>query len=189
MTESSAAPALQPLLPCPFCGGEPSYDNSDEASGGKWYACNDCGARQRVPYGTSEAELRARWNRRARSDSAAQRDAVLEEAATLVQNGADIFSCCQTNCRVADAIRALKKAAPQAQKQGNVESLETAGQPAESAQTTARCVGGLTRQEIIDNVELALETRAYSPTLLRNLRDMALRSIDAATPNRTLTKE
>ena len=50
------------LLPCPFCGGVPEYDNSETA---RWYQCDDCGARIGSSYSGTEERLRKMWNRRA----------------------------------------------------------------------------------------------------------------------------
>ena len=47
----------EPLLACPFCGGKPEYDNSDNANGGKWYGCTECGARQWAPEGSNFYEM------------------------------------------------------------------------------------------------------------------------------------
>lgn len=46
----SVAPRQNELLPCPFCGGEADYDNSDYSGGGQWFQCVQCGARQWAPY-------------------------------------------------------------------------------------------------------------------------------------------
>lgn len=42
-SEDSFGSSLTELLPCPFCGGEGHYDNSD-VSAHEWIACTVCGA-------------------------------------------------------------------------------------------------------------------------------------------------
>lgn len=66
------------LKPCPFCGGTAAYDNADDRSGGKWFACTDCGARMWSPYGISTEVLAERWNKRTPPE---ERQTILEEAA------------------------------------------------------------------------------------------------------------
>lgn len=98
-------------------------------------------------------------------------DAGLEEAARLVQDGSPIFSCCQVGCRVADAIRALKNAAPQAQvnvgERGKVE-LPIYGKP--SAQAT-----GATQQAEYKPADAApvATTPNRHADLVRRLRESA----------------
>ena len=46
------------LLPCPFCGGEAKYDNSD---GYDYIFCDECGART---FGFSEEQAFDEWNSR-----------------------------------------------------------------------------------------------------------------------------
>lgn len=47
------------LKPCPFCGGEARFANTDE----NWIACVDCGA-ETTFFDTKEEAIEA-WNRRA----------------------------------------------------------------------------------------------------------------------------
>ena len=77
---------LPELLPCPFCGGEPDYDNDDR--GGSWILCQSCGAKSGYHGIAGGAQkLYAAWNRRAdlRRESAAP-DGGLRERERLVAN-------------------------------------------------------------------------------------------------------
>lgn len=64
----------------------------------------------------------------------------LEDAAKLMQDNSIIFSCCQQNCRGADRIRALKKAAPQGRRPDIPEREPNTASPAESAHAAPSCV-------------------------------------------------
>jgi hypothetical protein len=51
------------LLPCPFCGGDAEYDNSDHGPY-EWIYCIKCGAHgPETRYGDPE-DCRALWNER-----------------------------------------------------------------------------------------------------------------------------
>jgi Lar family restriction alleviation protein len=67
-----AGEAAADLLPCPFCGGEAEYDNSDDGPY-EWIACTECGARGPTNNYNSNGLggcLEA-WNRRPQEDAAA----------------------------------------------------------------------------------------------------------------------
>lgn len=59
------APRAQEPLPCPFCGGKPTLDNSD-ITRREWYFCEDCGVKTASFIPTFD-EAREAWNRRAPS--------------------------------------------------------------------------------------------------------------------------
>lgn len=50
------------LLPCPFCGGEAKYDNSE---GNYYISCDECGART---FGFNKEHAFNEWNKRAQID-------------------------------------------------------------------------------------------------------------------------
>ena len=65
-TPTSSPATESALLPCPFCGGQPTLHDTTElvegASSGDFYHCCDCGIVTGLS--TTEAEAIAAWNRR-----------------------------------------------------------------------------------------------------------------------------
>lgn len=61
---------MEKLKPCPFCGGDAEYDNSDSGPF-EWIACQKCGARgPTINYNRKKlGDSRAAWNRRTPIDA------------------------------------------------------------------------------------------------------------------------
>jgi len=70
---------MEELKPCPFCGGEAEYDNSDYRGGGQWIGCKTCGGRAWKPYRTGD-EVYVLWNARPIEDSLRKERDELREA-------------------------------------------------------------------------------------------------------------
>ena len=90
---------MSELKPCPFCGGEAEYLNSETS---EWVECSKCGAKGEIElWGTSGNCVYKNWNTRTESTELEQLRKERDELERLADNL--LLKCVESDSDIADS--------------------------------------------------------------------------------------